>query len=55
MSERVWYRFEGDVDQDAEAGDVIEVRMEKASPVFQEYVEDKLEALYAENNGYRTK
>jgi len=28
MSEGVWYRFEGDVDQDAEAGGVIEVRME---------------------------
>jgi hypothetical protein len=40
MSERVWYRFEGDVDQDAEAGGVIEVCMEK-------------EALYVANNGYR--
>ena len=36
-------------DQDAEAGGVIEVRMKKEAPVFQEYVEDKLEALYTVN------
>ena len=53
MSEGVWYRFEGDVDQDAEARGAIEVHMEKEAPVFQEYVEDKLEALYTANNGYR--
>ena len=29
MSEGVWYRFEGGVDQVAEAGGVIEVRMKK--------------------------